>query len=560
MRSSCLFAVVLASCAASCESTPSEGRLARLSLPLERETLLAAVPLPLGSPPSEPEQRHDAFSSPQDEFPDETDEDERVDELAQGDERAEGEANDARERISAGVEPAAGEPAAGDSAAGHAAAAEPAAPSNVLVATRRQTQVWREPSRSSRAIGYLRSGATIERAGAKRSGAGCAAGFHPIEPQGYVCADEVSTDAEHLLASEWHRRPDRRALLPYFYGRSKLAPPVYHRIPSREEQREIEPALRDKISLRQSAWQEIVGGSLPEFLAEGRPSLRLDGQRRSPLVLSAGRALHDSAFAFVELFEVGSRYFGLSTELSVVPLDHLEPVRASEFAGVPLGRGHELPLVFVRAHSASVFDGHPQSGLRLQRRAEYREAFSLTGERVRAGGQAYLEVRGGQWLLETPELVRIDAVKPPALVRGHQSWIDVSIQRQSLVAYRGSTPIYATLVSTGADGLQDPETTRSTVQGEFRIHTKHVTATMSSAVEGDEYDLRDVPYVQYFSGGYALHTAFWHDGFGTPRSHGCINLSPLDARWLFEWSEPRVPEAWHGAMSLLEGTLISVHP
>ncbi|HEX7672087.1 MAG TPA: L,D-transpeptidase, partial [Polyangiaceae bacterium] len=72
-------------------------------------------------------------------------------------------------------------------------------------------------------------------------------------------------------------------------------------------------------------------------------------------------------------------------------------------------------------------------------------------------------------------------------------------------------------------------------------------------------DLRDVPYVQYFKEGYALHAAYWHDAFGTPRSHGCVNLSPLDARWLFSWTEPSVPSAWHGAMSN-HGTLVSIHP
>jgi lipoprotein-anchoring transpeptidase ErfK/SrfK len=76
---------------------------------------------------------------------------------------------------------------------------------------------------------------------------------------------------------------------------------------------------------------------------------------------------------------------------------------------------------------------------------------------------------------------------------------------------------------------------------------------------GDEFDLRDVPYVQYFKDGYALHAAYWHDGFGTPHSHGCVNLAPLDARFLFAWTEPPVPMAWHGAMST-HGTLVSIHP
>ena len=60
------------------------------------------------------------------------------------------------------------------------------------------------------------------------------------------------------------------------------------------------------------------------------------------------------------------------------------------------------------------------------------------------------------------------------------------------------------------------------------------------------YELRDVPWIQYFAAGYALHGAYWHDVFGVPRSHGCINLAPIDARYVFMWTEPSVPEGWHG--------------
>jgi len=60
------------------------------------------------------------------------------------------------------------------------------------------------------------------------------------------------------------------------------------------------------------------------------------------------------------------------------------------------------------------------------------------------------------------------------------------------------------------------------------------------------FQLRDVPYIQYFESGYAIHAAYWHASWGDPKSGGCVNLSPIDARRLFEWSEPRVPEGWHG--------------
>ena len=61
------------------------------------------------------------------------------------------------------------------------------------------------------------------------------------------------------------------------------------------------------------------------------------------------------------------------------------------------------------------------------------------------------------------------------------------------------------------------------------------------------YSVEDVPYVMYFQLAYALHSAFWHNAFGRPRSHGCINMAPLDARWLFNGISPELPVDWHVA-------------
>jgi lipoprotein-anchoring transpeptidase ErfK/SrfK len=130
-----------------------------------------------------------------------------------------------------------------------------------------------------------------------------------------------------------------------------------------------------------------------------------------------------------------------------------------------------------------------------------------------------------------------------------------------LVAYEGTRPVFATLVSTGRGGLDDPETTSATVQGTFFIHEKHVSATMDGDEASDDaFDLHDVPYVQYFHQGYALHGAYWHDEFGKLRSHGCVNLAPADAAWLFEWTDPQVPSEWHGAANQKSGTLVYIHP
>jgi hypothetical protein len=100
------------------------------------------------------------------------------------------------------------------------------------------------------------------------------------------------------------------------------------------------------------------------------------------------------------------------------------------------------------------------------------------------------------------------------------------------------------------------------MQGGFRILSKHVATTMdgNSANDGP-YSIEDVPWVMYFEGSFALHGAFWHNGFGAMRSHGCVNMSPPDARWFYNWTEPHVPPGWNGAYANAQrpGTRVYVH-
>jgi hypothetical protein len=437
----------------------------------------------------------------------------------------------------------------------------PAELSNVLVATSKETTIYARPSLKAPKIGYLRAGAIVSRDADSAGHEGCRGGFYGIAPEGYVCVGAgASLDARHDLARVALGRADRSATLPYVYG---IAPnggaPLYSRLPTAEEERAAEPGF-DPHRARTTSFDSLPLDDVPWFLADGAPSIGTNGARFSRLAASLGTAIARSGFAFVSLFEASGRRFGLTADRAVVPLDRFTRVEPSRFHGLPLDEHQTLPVVFIRSKSASLYDGDPTAiGLRILRRLEFREAVSVSGKRVRVGENAYLETTDGQWIVDN-NLVRVEPRKePPSWAIRGRSWLDVSINHQSLVAYEGTRPVFVTLVSTGADGTGDPETTHSTIQGEFLLHTKHVTITMDSDAVGDEFDLRDVPYVQYFKEGYALHAAYWHDGFGTPRSHGCVNLSPLDARWLFSWTEPSVPSAWHGAMSA-HGTLISIHP
>src|SRR4029077_3523444 len=82
------------------------------------------------------------------------------------------------------------------------------------------------------------------------------------------------------------------------------------------------------------------------------------------------------------------------------------------------------------------------------------------------------------------------------------------------------------------------------------------TTTMSNA-DGDQttsatsvYAVERVPWVMFFHDDQALHGAYWHDRFGQRHSHGCVNLAPRDARWLFAWAPPALPAGWDAVLPL----------
>ena len=108
---------------------------------------------------------------------------------------------------------------------------------------------------------------------------------------------------------------------------------------------------------------------------------------------------------------------------------------------------------------------------------------------------------------------------------GNNRWIEVDLDAQQVLAWEGNRLVYTAPVSSGLEMIP-------TREGAFEIQSMHITTRM----RGNGYDVPDVPYIMYYSGDYALHGAYWHQNFGIPMSHGCINL-PLDAAdWLFNWA------------------------
>lgn len=131
----------------------------------------------------------------------------------------------------------------------------------------------------------------------------------------------------------------------------------------------------------------------------------------------------------------------------------------------------------------------------------------------------------------------------PANLQANERWVDIDTRSQVLVAYEGTRPVYFTLISSGRRGFD-------TQRGEFRAWVKLATTDMSNAddpaldTNTRVYSVERVPWVLFFHRDQALHGVYWHDRFGTARSHGCVNLAPKDARWIFDWAPPALPPGW----------------
>jgi lipoprotein-anchoring transpeptidase ErfK/SrfK len=111
--------------------------------------------------------------------------------------------------------------------------------------------------------------------------------------------------------------------------------------------------------------------------------------------------------------------------------------------------------------------------------------------------------------------------------------MDVNLTSQTLVVYENCQPIFATLISSAKAPAVTPTGTFSIFYMEERLPLFANERVATS----EEFYLADVPWLMFFHENWAIHGAYWHDHFGEPGSHGCINVSPYDARWLFEWAK-----------------------
>lgn len=464
--------------------------------------------------------------------------------------------------------------------------------------------IYEAPVKDSTPIGYLRLGEKIERSSESVSKAGCPGGWYAIRPIGFVCHDHNTTlKMDHPLVRAFPHGPDRSKPLPYHYGFLRAVAPNYLRVPNKEEQLKFEMRLErhlnnyerlheswDKISLGANevpltaSGAAVNGADLSEAVipdlnerygGQGDDTIPwwLQGERRIPNISSfrapayaviADRVKRHAGVSLIGSFVAGeesfNRRFAIAVDGRLIPADKIKADGGSRFHGRELTE-FTLPVAFPWRAGTQVWSG--ENRLKPGARVPLREMIALTGEVKNSGGERFVKTRDGHWLRSRDIKVAPAPSSLPWFAKNKVRWIDLSILSQTLVLYEGSTPVYVTMVSTGRDGLGDPDKTYSTPTGTFRIYQKHVTTTMDSNVADNEFELRDVPWVMYFKGGYALHAAYWHDDFGRPRSHGCVNLSPIDARYVFNWVSPDTPDHWHASYAgeaFGQGTLLNIHP
>ncbi len=411
-------------------------------------------------------------------------------------------------------------------------------------------------------VGY---GVPLREPGAKPGNGACRNGYYAVEPRGFVCADyTTTTDPQHPVVRATRELRDnissgKDRIFPYTYAFS-IGAPMYERVPTAEQHRLVMMRFRER-PLKHGDWARgfedladatpiQADGPAPSFLKDGgRSPLGGDGLVRKSLP-------HGSMVSYTRAFEAEGRVWLVTPELSLVPADRVRRYHPTQFKGVELdAAGLQLPLAWARKQPRDLYrqqgEGLVPSGAQLA----VGQAQALSGEERKFEGDRYVATRSGRWLRR--DHVRIAKLtKPPSAVAGRRTWIYLSSRENTLVAYRGVTPVYATAHSPGRGGVHRGKGSvknYTTPLGAFPINWKERWGSMSPDPGAPtSFWISDVMWTQYFKQPYALHGAYWHESFGEKMSAGCPNLSPLDARWLFDFTQPTLPPGWQGVAPALD--------
>lgn len=475
--------------------------------------------------------------------------------------------------------------------------------------TRSSAAVYKNPEpNKDEKLAYVKRGGQLPIAPGLVEGKSCSKGYYRVVSGGYICSLVGTTNKDDREVKFRPRQPNIDEILPYPYARNaKNGTPLYKSIPSKKQTYLYEPYLpgaiaeqerlakekeADKKQLREAGLgaggatsskksakktaKKKTAKKAPEKKEEPKKPLwereedlhevTLDDLKKEGDEVLAQRMMQGFYIAIDKTFKWEDRTYYKTTKGLVTPADRFWQTEGSDFHGVEIdGEKISLPIgwVFGGVKTAPTYKFDPKTNAPTQTGSKkHFDMVELKYSYQRVGTTDYFEMKDGDWIrdyhirMTTPE-------KRPKEVGPNERWIDIDISEQTLVVFEGDRPVYATLISSGKESTVK-EKDHSTPRGMWRVREKHIASTMDGdgSAAGDlPYSIEDVPYIMYFHKSYATHGAFWHRNYGVQMSHGCVNLAPLDAKWLFFYADPQLPPGTHGNWSTTEnpGSMVVVH-
>jgi hypothetical protein len=390
---------------------------------------------------------------------------------------------------------------------------------------RRSIAVRARPDETSEIIGTV---ARDIRSAWRRvaEGQGCEGRWIELEPRGWVCEQHVEPSPRVPWGVEMPRLD---------YG--ELVPGVYGKVTTEGARSYV---LTDQGTL---ATHRTLSGSI---MVRRHDEVTLPSGKDGPAAQSAPAGPPASYW----LIDKAAREYLSTKSIRVFQPSTFRGTRLGDETGLSLPVG--FPLSRKQVTEPVVVYGAAEGG-RVVRKLKSRVPVAVHEIARDAEGHATAyRIGEGEWV-RASEMRLALATEPPPLTDSHERWFDIDLDAQVLVAYEDALPVYATLISAGS--RDNPTET-----GVYRIWIKFAETDMSDLAGESPYSVATVPWTQFFAKDLALHTAYWHDTFGTPRSHGCINVSPLDARFLYFWSTPHVPPGWSMAHGNVEypGSIVRI--
>ena len=382
---------------------------------------------------------------------------------------------------------------------------------------------YAEPGKLDTRRGSAQLGARLPLFATKRAG-GCQGRWLEVGPFAWICSDVAEYSGDDPSSPQLGSRPwlidGADVIRPRRPGVSRLPP--------------LEPSSPgdDGLPYRYffAGANGAYGYSNLENAIDGSPDQELE---------------QGFAVAIVEEKRAHNEAWGRTKKNRWVAMRELVPARSFLFHGELVADG-KLDVAWVTVEKASMFASEKAdkaTGTRVRfERVHIREEKG-TGDKL----MVRVEDAGTSGWMRARDLSRARLAPPPAEAGGEaatERWIDVDLNQQTIVAYEGVKPVFASVVSTGKG---PPKSDFATPVGVHRIWVKIFTTKMDNLEKEDvekHYALEDVPWVQFFDKAVALHGAFWHHDFGHIHSHGCVNLAPLDARWLYAFTSPHLPIGW----------------